>query len=208
MTSKTDKVHWVYSAQNAQELADRYDSWAKEYDQDLPPENYLCPELTIDTLTKYVAPDARILDAGAGTGLVGQVLHRRGYNNLEAMDLSIGMLAEAKKKNVYAALHQGILGNPLDFPPDAFDAVVSVGTFTIGHAPSSGFDELIRITKPGGHIIFTIRPDYYETSDFKHKLSALETAGQWTLVETGEPFQNHPETEPDIYLQIWTYRVC
>ena len=208
MASQTDKVHWVYSSKNAQELAERYDDWAKQYDGDLPPENYLCPELTVDALAKHVTQDAKILDAGAGTGLVGQVLHQRGYTHLEAMDLSIGMLEEARKKNVYAGLHQGILGTPLDFPADLFDAVVSVGTFTIGHAPSSGFDELIRITKPGGHIIFTIRPDYYETSDFKDKLPALETEGKWTLVETGEPFQNHPETEPDIYLQIWTYRVC
>ncbi len=208
MTTKTDNVHWVYSSKNAQELAERYDDWAKKYDSDLPPENYLCPELTVDTLAKYVSQESKILDAGAGTGLVGQVLHQRGYTNLEAMDLSIGMLEEARKKNVYTGLHQGILGTPLNFSSDSFDAVVSVGTFTIGHAPSSGFDELIRITKPGGHIIFTIRPDYYEKSDFKDKLPALEAAEKWTLVETGDPFQNHPETEPDIYLQIWTYRVC
>lgn len=207
MNTNTDKVHWVYSAESAQELAERYDQWSKEYDQDLPSENYLCPALTVETLSKYVANDARILDAGAGTGLVGKCLHQFGYRSIDAMDLSLGMLEEARKKNVYQSLHQGILGELLGFSDDTFDAVVSVGTFTIGHAPSSGFDELIRITKPGGYIIFTIRPDYYEESDFKDKLPALEADGQWQLVERGEPFQNHPETEPDIYLQIWTYRV-
>ena len=29
------KVQWVYSARNNQELADRYDQWAKDYDRDL-----------------------------------------------------------------------------------------------------------------------------------------------------------------------------
>jgi len=208
MSEKTDKVHWVYSAKNSQELAERYDQWAKEYEQDLLSENYTGPEPAVEELVKYVSKEAKILDVGAGTGLVGQLLHQRGYQNLEAMDLSAGMLSEARKKNLYKYLHQGVLGTALDFPSDTFDAIISVGTFTLGHAPSRGFDELIRITKPGGYIVFTIRPDYYENSDFKDKLPALEAAGSWQLVEQGEPFLNLPEAEPDIYLQVWVYKVC
>ena len=208
MSKATDRVHEVYSAKNTEELAAQYDQWAKEYEEDLLPENYTGPEPAVAVLAKYVPKDARILDAGAGTGLVGQFLHQRDYGNLEAMDLSPGMLEEARKKNVYTALHQGILGEPLAFATDSFDAIISVGTFTLGHAPSSGFDELIRITKPGGYIVFTIRPDYYENSDFKSKQSALEASGKWQLVEQGEPFQNRPEAEPDIYLQVWVYQVC
>ena len=206
--SRTDKVHWVYSSQNNQELAERYEVWAKDYEQDLLPENYTGPEPAVEVLVKYVSKDAKILDAGAGTGLVGQVLHQGGYHNLEAMDLSAGMLEEARKKNVYTALHQGILGEPLDFPPDSFDVIISVGVFTIGHAPSTSFDELIRITKPGGYIIFTVRPDYDENSDFQEKQSALEASGKWDLVEVTDPFQNLPKAEPDIYLQVWAYKVC
>ena len=41
--SRTDKVHWVYSSQNNQELAERYEVWAKDYEQDLLPENYTGP---------------------------------------------------------------------------------------------------------------------------------------------------------------------
>ncbi|MEB3885984.1 methyltransferase domain-containing protein [Lyngbya sp. CCY1209] len=208
MNKKTDKVHLVYSAKSPEELAKRYDEWAKEYEGDLLPENYTGPEPAADVLGKYVSKDASILDAGAGTGLVGEILHRRGYRNIEAMDLSAGMLEEARKKNVYTGFHQGILGEPLELTTDRFDAIISVGTFTLGHAPSRGFDELIRITKPGGYIVFTIRPDYYENSDFKDQQAALEAEGKWRLVETGEPFLNLPEAEPDIYLQVWAYQVC
>ncbi|MGB3236974.1 MAG: class I SAM-dependent methyltransferase [Geitlerinemataceae cyanobacterium] len=205
---KAEKVESVYSAKNNRELAQKYDEWAKEYEQDLLPDNYTGPEPAVEVLVKYVPKDAKILDAGAGTGLVGQILHQHGYRQIEAMDMSAGMLEEAQKKNVYKTLSQGILGEPLDFPSDSFDAIISVGTFTLGHAPSSGFDELIRITKPGGYIVFTIRPDYYETSDFKDKLSALEAASSWKLVEQGEPFENFPDAESDVYLQIWVYQVC
>jgi len=42
-----------------------------------------------------------ILDAGAGTGMVGEVLTKLGYANLVAMDLSQGMLEVTRQKNVY-----------------------------------------------------------------------------------------------------------
>ncbi|KAJ7323073.1 ubiE/COQ5 methyltransferase [Desmophyllum pertusum] len=43
----------------------------------------------------------KLLDIGAGTGLVGQKLAARGFTNLEAIDLSPKMLAIDEKKNLY-----------------------------------------------------------------------------------------------------------
>ncbi len=150
---------------------------------------------------------ARILDAGAGTGLVGEILANIGYNNLVAMDLSQGMLEEARKKNVYREFHQMVMGEPLDFATDSFDAVISVGVLTVAHAPASSFDELVRTTKPGGYIAFSLRPDVYENSGFKEKQTALESEGKWKLVEVSEKFQPLPKGEPDVYHQVWVYQV-
>jgi len=41
---------------------------------------------------------APLLDAGAGTGLIGEWLGIIGYPHVEALDISEGMLAEAAKK--------------------------------------------------------------------------------------------------------------
>ena len=202
-----DKVQWVYSSQNNQELTERYNVWAKDYEQDLDDQfGYIGPEPAVDVLVKYVPPDARILDAGAGTGLVGQILHQRGYRHLEAMDISPGMLKEAEQKNVYTALHQGILGETLDFPTAFFDAIISVGVFTYGHVGSDAFDELIRITKPGGYIIFTVSVGHYENSDFHSKLTSLELSGKWSKVETSEKFRAHAKKDSGVYLQVWVYQ--
>ena len=207
-SSLEDKIKWVYSSTSDRELADRYDNWADEYEQDVEDEcGYTAPQRVVEVLVKYLPKDAKILDAGVGTGLVGKILHQQGYSNLEGMDMSAGMLKKAQEKNVYTALHQKVMGEPLGFASDSFDGVVSVAVLTYGHAPSSSFDELIRIVKPGGYIIFPLLPDFYEESDFKVKMTALETSGLWQLVSRGEKFQAVPKLETDMYYEIWTYRV-
>jgi len=59
-----------------------------------------------------------ILDAGASTGMVGEVLTKLGYANLVAMDLSQGILEVARQKNVYQELHQMVTGEvkEIDIP--------------------------------------------------------------------------------------------
>jgi len=203
-----DRVQWVYSSKNNQELAERYDQWAKDYDRDLENDfGYIGPQYTTDYFAKYVPLGARILDAGAGTGLIGELLFAKGYRELVAMDRSQGMLEQARKKNVYKEFHQMVMGELLDFQTDWFDAVISAGALTEGHAPTDSLDELVRITKPGGHIIYTLRTDLYEGAGFKEKNNGLAQLGKWALVEKGDEIQGLPKGEPDIYLQAWIFKV-
>ena len=205
---RKDRVQWIYSSKDNKELSERYDLWAKDYDADLEGGfGWWGPQRAVDFFTRYVLREARILDAGVGTGLVGVLLAKQGYNDLLAMDLSQGMLEEARKKNAYREFHQMVMGEPLDFSTDSFDAAISVGVLTVGHAPASSLDELVRITKPGGHIVFSLRPDVYRDNGFREKQAALESEGKWKLVEVSEEFQPLPKGEPDVYHQIWVYQV-
>ena len=129
-----------------------------------------------------------------------------GYRDLIAIDLSQGMLDEARNKNVYAELHQMVLGETLDFDSGLFEGVISVGVFTLGHAPASAFDELIRVTQPGGYVVFSLRTDVHEEGGFKEKQQELEAQGKWKLVEVTEPFQPLPKGEPEVFHQIWAYQ--
>ena len=202
------KIQWLHTARNLQEMEDRYNQWATEYDADLQNDfAYNGPQTAAALLTRHVPKGARILDAGAGTGLVGQCLAGLGYTDLTAMDLSPVMLDESRKKNLYRELHQMVMGEPLDFPSDAFDAVVSVGVFTMGRAPASSFDELVRVTRPGGHLVFSIRLDAFKTGGFDQKLVALEAQHKWQLAEVTDPFAPLPKGEPDIFYRVWVYRV-
>ncbi len=202
------RVQWIYSSSDSKELAERYDQWAKDYDVDLENEfGWVGPRRAVDFFSRYVLKDAKILDAGAGTGLVGQMLAEYGYKDLTAMDLSEGMLEEARKKGVYRAFHRMVMGEHLDYGTSAFGAVISVGVLTLGHAPASSFDELIRITKLGGYTVFSLRPDVYRNSGFKEKQDELEAEGKWRLVAVSEEFKTLPKGEPDIYHQIWVYQI-
>ncbi len=150
---------------------------------------------------------ARVLDAGAGTGMVGEELARLGFRRITALDLSPGMLKTANEKSVYEDLVVGELGKPLGFETGRFDAATCVGTLTIGHAPPESLDELVRVTKAGGAIVFSMRTDYLTEGGFDAKQAALEDAGRWRLLERGAPFQPMPHGEPDIWYEIWAYEV-
>ncbi|NEP49277.1 MAG: class I SAM-dependent methyltransferase [Moorea sp. SIO3C2] len=208
MMNMSNKVQWVYSSKNNHELSERYNQWAKDYEQDLN-ENFgrLNREPIVDLTIKYVPRNAQILDVGAGTGVVGQWLQEEGFHNLVGIDMSEGMLTEAQRKNIYTELRLMVLGEPLDFPSATFDAVTACGVFTYGHAPSRSFDELIRVTKPGGYIMFTLRPDFYESSDFKDKMANLEAQENWKLTELGDKYQAENVDQIPIYFQTWVYRV-
>jgi hypothetical protein len=79
---------------------------------------------------------------------------------------------------------------------------------TVGHAPASSLDELVRITRPGGYVIFSLRPDVYQSEGFLEKQAELESDGKWKLVEVTESFQPLPRGEPEVLHQVWVYRVA
>ena len=203
-----DRIQWIYASTGVDELEERYDRWAADYDADLLNEfGWLAPQQAADAFSRYVPTSARVLDAGAGTGLVGESLKRLGYSNIEALDLSTGMLEEARKKNAYSAFHQMILGETLDFPTGAFDATICVGVLTLGHAPASSLHEMVRVTRPGGHVAFSLRPDVYENNGFREVQDELAATGKWVLEEATEPLASLPKGEPDVLFQVWVYRV-
>lgn len=206
--TEQNKIQWIYGSKDRDELQARYDEWAADYDADLERDfGYLGPQRGADILEQYAPTNGRILDAGAGTGLVGSALKAKGYGSIVAMDLSNGMLEEAKKTGAYEGFDQMVLGETLGYETDTFDATISIGTFTQGHAPASGFDELVRVTKPGGHIVYSVRADVFVESGFKAKHDELVAAGKITVVEGTAPERLLPKGEPELEHQFWVLRV-
>ncbi len=176
----------VFSAKDNRELAERYDAGASAYDERVAQSGYIkkIPVLVVGLVCRYVRlGQGTLLDAGSGTGLLGEMLVPLGYRDIVGIDLSIGMLEMARSKGLYKELRQMVLGEDLDLPDDYFAATMAAGVFNVNHAPPESFDELIRVTRPNGYIVFTVRDDLYEDSGFKEKQEALEKEKKWALVE-------------------------
>ncbi|MBI9086462.1 MAG: class I SAM-dependent methyltransferase [Desulfobacterales bacterium] len=198
----------VYSASDNRALKEAYDQWSDKYDAHVTGFGYQIPAVASCLFGRYVAPDTGpFLDAGTGTGLMGEMLDILGYQGQVAIDLSKGMLARAAARGVYTELREMVLGEKLDFADNHFGACQSIGVFTAGHAPASAFDELVRIVRPGGHIVFSLMERLYEEGDFKEKLEGLETAKKWTQVARTRPFPGLPLEDPDLMHQVFVYRV-
>jgi predicted TPR repeat methyltransferase len=186
VTKRKDIHERVLNASSLEELMTAYGEWAAQYDDDLLGEmGYVAPIIASNLLKdSLVDKEARILDAGCGTGIVGGLLHEHGYRHIEGLDYSRPMLVQAETKNIYQDLHQGDLMNALEIADHVYDAIISVGTFTCGHVGPAAFDELVRITRPGGYICFTVREEAWEKDDYHTKIDAIADRGLWDLQES------------------------
>lgn len=202
------RVKWVYAADSAGESRDRYDVWAPDYERDLlDAYGYRLPDIITEHFARWVRPPARVLDAGVGTGLVGIRLADRGFTDLVGLDNSSAMLQEAARKERYAELRRMTLGEPLGFETAVFDAVISVGTFTEGHAPAAGLRELARVTRPGGHVVVGIRPDIIDSHGFGTLIDELVEDRVWEVVGRTEPYVAMEKLESHVLVETWCFRI-
>ena len=145
--------------------------------------NYSGPKETSEVFIKYNNnKDAKIYDAGCGTGLVGVELKKYGFKNFYGADLS-GKLLDLVPKNLYKKLNKVDLNKHIKEKDDTFDAVMCVGTFTFGHVKPPALNEFIRITKNKGLICFTINEGIYEDYGFDKKLNELNNKKLWKMKE-------------------------
>jgi predicted TPR repeat methyltransferase len=182
----------VYGATRPDEVAALYDDWAETYDGEMAAAGYRHPTICLALLARHLPRGSTpILDAGAGTGLIGEWLGIMGYGDVEALDISEGMLAVAARKGAYAALHRLALGGPLPFADATYAGIVSAGVFTSGHVGAEGLDELIRILKPGGVLVLTVKNTLWE-GGFATRIAEMEAARLVSRVEETEPYVSMP----------------
>lgn len=198
----------VYAAATPGELADAYAAWAASYDRETAELGYCLPFLIPSWLARHLAAgQGPVLDAGCGTGLTGPCLNALGYDAVEGLDMSPDMLAIAEGRGAYGVLKRGTLGEPLPWPDDHFAAFVSAGVFTAGHAPAAGLHDLVRITRPGGFAVFTVRDVLLEPAGFRATFDDLSAAGRWRPVEESPPYRAFAIAEPEVLVQSFVFQI-
>jgi len=204
--SMEERIAWSQNASDNQELRRRYDLWAEVYDADVGTlEDYVGPVETARVARRFLASDARIMDAGAGTGLSGEGLRAEGFDNLVAVDYSAAMLAIAETKGLYRELHQCDLGRETAFAADSFDAVVTCGTTS--QMPSYSLREFARVVRPGGRIVFCVNLQAFEDYGYAAILAELEQGGVLATAHKSEPFDLLPTSDHKMICEIWVIDV-
>lgn len=201
-----DRVGWAYKVANETDRARaRFDAWAADYDRDV--ENLLGwrgPQAMVDFVVKYISPDAEILDAGSGTGLMGALLRDKGFHNLVGTDISEKMLEIARDKDVYTQDFQADLTSRLPVADQMFDCVVAAGVS--GYMIDVTLKEFVRILRPGGHIIYTISDDHFDKQGFSDIVAALCADKSLEVVEKSDEFAALPKSDPEHLARVHVYR--
>ena len=185
MRKDVDNKLDIYKLTTSEELLKYYQDWTKKnkYNQDMINWKYTAPQETVLVLKKYALNNkCKILDAGCGTGLVGIELKKCGYSDIDGVDFSQNML-DLIPQGIYKKIEKVDLNKPLKFKTNMYDVVMCVGTFTYGHVKPQALDELIRITKNGGLICFTINEGIYEEYGFDNKIKELTNNKLWNVKE-------------------------
>jgi len=187
-----------------------YDAWAEQYEQDIRRWGYELPERMAILLKQYLPPTeaTTVLDTGAGDGLSGMALQQVGYKHIQGDDLSPGMLQIAKHRGCYEVTRVVDLSKPLPYDKDSFDAVTCIGTLTYVEPTAGTLQEFVRVTKPGGYILYSNRND--KADKWRDEEKRLETLQKWAPVQTVGPIPylpKNPEFGNEVEVTLYLYRV-
>ncbi|KAL4234678.1 ubiE/COQ5 methyltransferase [Mactra antiquata] len=190
-----------------------YIQWADTYDKDVLTNGYsshiaVCKKLC-DVVPPQKRSSTRVLDVGAGTGLVARQLRENGFTNIDGLDPSQAMLDQAKNDKLYQQyIVDYITGSALDISANSYDAITGSGIFVeSAHVPNEAIIEMIRLVKPGGVIVLISRCNVLVTGGSHEKLeplmNKLVNEKKWELVSR-ETWEKYYMTSDAI---VWCFRV-
>jgi len=145
-----------------------YDDWCDKYDEDLViVGNYTGHIKCVEAFLKLgLDRKVNILDLAAGTGLLGAEVQSHGYEHVDGLDASLGMLGQARKQQIYqeyiVAMVDGLGSIPLN--DGSYDVVMSSNGFAPGQIYPKAIPEILRVIRPGGYLIWTMREGLQQKS--------------------------------------------
>jgi len=177
----TELLEGAYDLQNAQDNITYYKDFADHYDKGFADEmGYNSPSGLAEAFHRLATrTDRPIADIGCGTGLVAQALNMP-KEFIDGYDISPEMLDKARAKNLYRAVYQANLKQPLEAFPNDYGALISVGTFTLGHLGPQDLGNLLTLLQPNGLICITISAVHFKAQGFATFLDGLHRAGTIT----------------------------
>ena len=144
---------------------DGYDQWARVVNFTEPYEIIKQVHAPQEEECLEMPKDAKILDVGAGTGVVGKNLSREGYTNMDALDASEEFQRNLQSLGVYQEVHGLFMGQGVSEYPNylknQYDVVTASGVFMPDHMPKDAMDDIHASLKTGGYFVTAMRGTLY-----------------------------------------------
>lgn len=159
-----------------------YDYTAAAYEEFTKLIEYKTPVTLLKLLeeNQAIKKNYKIVDIGAGTGFVAELLFKNGYNNdVYGTDISEKMLDIAREKNIYKEIKVADLTKETPFPSASFDLAICAGVSEV--CPPGFLDVSSSLLKKGGYLVFSLANDRYEDSDSGYK-AKIDNFGELELI--------------------------
>ena len=189
MGNKPDEIlHRVSHLTDGDSSRDIYDDWSEIYDAHLTGEfGYISPGIAARALAAVTpARDITVMDYGCGTGLVGEALREQGFTTVDGVDLSTGMLEQARAKGVYRKLLCADLTAKLELDEGSYGAATCIGSMGAGHVGAAQVPGLLLPLSAGAPFIVIMNGAYYSAGGFDAAFRELEIAGAWKILRLEE----------------------
>jgi predicted TPR repeat methyltransferase len=151
-------------------------------------------ELLVDCLGDAGVDPAglRLLDVGAGNGMVGEELDRLGVGSIVGLDI-LPAAAEATGRDRPGVYDRYLVADLTDLDPadrgtledQGFNAMTCVAALGFGDIPPQAFSQAFDLVEEGGWIAFNIKEDFLERgedSGFAGLVRRLRDGGALELV--------------------------
>lgn len=158
-----------------------YDQYAEYYDEAVTTVNYdkladycgefLCRFITENSTTSV--SECEVVDIGCGSGMSGFGLKNSGFQRIDGLDPSTGLLEIARQKDIYRNLIEGKIsdGGTTPVTSNKYDCLTCIGCITINHIDiNEALPEFFRLLKNGGIAVYTVSPSLNKTEALEKHL--------------------------------------
>ncbi|MCE2518055.1 MAG: methyltransferase domain-containing protein [Alphaproteobacteria bacterium] len=170
----------AYSLSTPDQHRRYYDEWADTYDDDfVAAEGYAAPHHLSGIFARVMTPDdLPVADIGCGTGLVGQCLRNHGIDGaVHGFDISPKMMEIAAAKGGYDKFVEADITAPLPRDWGGYGALLSAGTFTLGHLGPDDLARCFPLLRPGGLALISINAVHFRDRGFDEAFQDWQNRG-------------------------------
>ena len=180
-----DRLSRIYDPKG--DKAKLYDEWANTYDEDLLNDlGYVAHSEAGSIFTELVTDTSTaILDVACGTGLAGQFLRQRGYERIDGVDFSEGMLELVRSRQIYRHAWQHDFTRPANIDK-LYQALICAGLFSYNVPRISDMHNVVNCVEPGGLCVISVNGAAWTELEYEPQVHKEASDHGFTINEIRE----------------------